>query len=235
MENTFDIFGDRKREIEVCYSVLKNLEKETFSVNTKNGSLFLKIMKSNFLLMLYNMIEACIVSGLDEIYEDLKNNKCSYRRVIFEVKKIWSEYRIREIYGPTTERKTYYRRVQKMIDDIIEDEPILLSRNALEISGNLNAREIKKICDNHKIRYHLETDGEALETVRRNRNELAHGDKSFSDCARDLTINDLNKIKFEVETFLQNILDGMRQYYDEKQYMLDDERKVPSKRGGKSK
>ena len=31
-------------------------------------------MKSNLLLMLYNLVEACVVSGMMEIYEDLKND-----------------------------------------------------------------------------------------------------------------------------------------------------------------
>ncbi len=41
-------------------------------IQTVDNTRFYKIMKSNFLLMLYNLVEACIVSGMMEIYEDLK-------------------------------------------------------------------------------------------------------------------------------------------------------------------
>ena len=44
--------------------------------------------------MLYNLVEACIVSGMMEIYEDLKNDNCSYNQVIREIQDIWSKYKI---------------------------------------------------------------------------------------------------------------------------------------------
>ena len=59
-----------------------------------------------------------------------------------------------------------------------------------------------------------------MERVKRERNSLAHGDVSFSDCARDLTIGDLENIKDEVVLFLTGILDGMKNYYDQKLYKL---------------
>lgn len=99
-------------------------------------------------------------------------------------------------------------------------DEIILSKDALGISGNLNAKKITDICDKHRIRYRLATPGESLERVKRERNSLAHGDVSFSDCARDLTINDLENIKDEVVLFLTGILAGMKDYYDQKSYKL---------------
>ena len=188
------------------------------NINTIDNRRFYKIMKSNFLLMLYNLVEACIVSGMMEIYEDLKNNGCSYNQVIREIQDIWSKFKINEIYGSATGRTAYENRVRQIIQDITTNAPIVLSKDALGISGNLNARKIKEICDKHRIRYRLQNQGESLERIKRERNSLAHGDVSFSDCARDLTINDLESIKDEVEQFLQDILNGMKDYYDQKLY-----------------
>ena len=188
------------------------------NINTLDNRRFYKIMKSNFLLMLYNLVEACIVSGMMEIYEDLKNNGCSYNQVIREIQDIWSKFKINEIYGSATGRTAYENRVRQIIQDITTNTPIVLSKDALGISGNLNARKIKEICDKHRIRYRLQNQGESLERIKRERNSLAHGDVSFSDCARDLTINDLESIKDEVEQFLQDILNGMKDYYDQKLY-----------------
>lgn len=170
--------------------------------------------------MLYNLVEACIVSGMMEIYENLKNDNCSYNQVIFEIREIWSKNKINEIYGPTTERVTYENRVLQIIQHITTNAPIILSKDALEIRGNLNAKKIKDICDKHRIRYHLATQGESLEQIKRGRNNLAHGDVSFSDCAKDLTINDLENIKDEVILFLTGILMGMNDYYNQKAYKL---------------
>ena len=220
MQNTLDIFNDRKQEVDFYFSVMAAIDKDTTCLNTSDNTRFYKIMKSNFLLMLYNLVEACIISGMMEIYEDVKNNNCSYNQVIQEIQDIWTKHEINEIYGPTTQRIVYENRIQKIIQTITTSTPLMLSRKALDIDGNLDAKKIRTICDKHKIRYTLTTKGTSLRLVKDERNSLSHGDVSFSNCARDLTINDLEAIKNEVITFLTNILDGMKFYYDNKQYKI---------------
>ena len=220
MQNTLCIFSDRNEEIELYFSVMVDINNGKPNINTADNTRFYKILKSNFLLMLYNLVEACIVSSMMEIYESLRNDGCSYNQVIQEIQKIWLKNKINEIYGPATIQIAYENRVQQIIQDITINSPIILSKNALGISGNLNAKKIKDVCDKHKIRYHLNTKGESLELVKRERNNLAHGDVSFSDCARELTIRDLENIKNEVILFLKDILDGMKNYYEQKSYKL---------------
>lgn len=220
MQNTLSIFNDRNKEIEFYFLVMVDINNENTNIHTADNTRFYKILKSNFLLMLYNLVEACIVSGMMEIYESLRNDGCSYNQVIQEIQKIWLKNKINEIYGPTTIQIAYENRVKQIIHDITINSPIILSKNALGISGNLNAKKIKDVCDKHRIRYHLNTKGESLELVKRGRNNLAHGDVSFSDCARELTINDLENIKNEVILFLKDILDGMKNYYEQKSYKL---------------
>ena len=218
MQNTLSIFTDRKKEIKFYFSIMVKIGNGSLDIHTDDNTRFYKIMKSNFLLMLYNLVEACIVTGMMEIYEDLKNDGCPYNQVIREIQEVWSKYKINKIYGSATGRTAYEKCVKKIIQEIITNSPIVLSKGALGISGNLNAKKIKDICDRHGIRYNLKNQGEYLEFVRRGRNNLAHGDVSFSDCARDLTISDLENIKDDVFLFLSSILGGMKNYYDKKLY-----------------
>lgn len=220
MQNTLSIFSDRNKEIEFYFLVMVDINNGNPNIHTADNTRFYKILKSNFLLMLYNLVEACIVSGMMEIYESLRNDGCSYNQVIQEIQKIWLRNKIHEIYGPATIQIAYENRVQQIIQDITINSPIILSKKALGISGNLDAKKIKDVCDKHRIRYRLKTQGESLELVKRGRNNLAHGDVSFSDCARELTISDLENIKNEVILFLKDILDGMKNYYEQKSYKL---------------
>lgn len=220
MQNTLGIYEDRKEEINFYFSIMTEMDADSPNIKTVNNHKFYKIMKSNFLLMLYNLVEACIVSGMMEIYEHLKDDGCSYNSVIREIQILWSNYKINEIYGPVTERSAYENRVQQIIENIITNSPLILTRDTLGISGNLDARKIKAICDKHRIRYTLQNDGTSLEIVKRVRNDLAHGDVSFSECARDLPIDDLETIMDEVLAFLDDILQGMRRYYDERLYRV---------------
>lgn len=220
MQNTLQIFEDRKEEINYYYSVIYKIESdEQKNGIIENNNKLIKIMKSNLLLMLYNLVEACVVSGMMQIYENLKNDSCSYNSLINEIQNIWATHEINKIFGQATKKSTYENRVKSIIKNILSGSPIVLTRNVLDISGNLDARKIKKICDNHCIRYSLKTDGESLEEVKQKRNDLAHGDVSFGECSRNLTLKDLEIIKDEVFLFMEGILKGMKQYYDEKGYL----------------
>lgn len=220
MIETFNTFEERKREIEFYYSVLVDIElKGKDVVNTIDNKLFFRIMKSNFLLMLYNVVEATVTTGMLEIYEQLKNDSCTYSSLITEMQNIWRDYKVKEVYLSSDQLKAYINRVEDIVNNIISETPVVFNKNMLDINGNLNAKRIKEICDKHCIRYRVINDEMKLEKVRIKRNSLAHGDESFSDCARDITITDLEGLKDTIFRFLTGITSGMKKYYDEKQYL----------------
>lgn len=220
MTLTNEVFEDRKSEIEFYYSVMVEIDDESRNViNTIDNTRFFRIMKSNFLLMLYNLVEATFTTGMLEIYEQLQNDHCSYQNVIDEIQKLWRDFRVKEVYKPSSGLNTYTNRVSQIISDITQNNPLLMTKGMLGINGNLNAKKIKDICDRHRIRYRVSDDNFILDKVKKKRNSLAHGDESFSRCARDLTISDIETIKDTVILFISEIITGMDQYYSEKQYI----------------
>lgn len=224
MVSTHEVYEDRKSEIEFYFSVMVDIDDETKqTLNTIDNTRFFRIMKSNFLLMLYNLVEATFTTGMLEIYDKLKQDNCSYESVIDEIQNIWRDYKVKEVYKPDSGLSTYTNRVHKIVLDITQNTPLSLSKAMLGINGNLNAKQIKEICDRHRIRYCVTGDQMALEKVKKKRNSLAHGDESFSRCARDLTLTDLETIKDTVLQFIQEILLGMDKYYNEKQYIRNPE------------
>lgn len=218
MQNTLELFKDRKEEVDFYYSNMYMVEESNGVFKKSDNTRLIKIMKSNLLLMLYNLIEACIVSGMMEIYERLASDKCSYKLLIDEIQKLWTNHQINEIYGSTASRSDYENRVQQIVQDITSNSPIKLQHKILGINGNLDARKIKEICDSHCISYSPNTRGDWLEKIKRQRNNLTHGDVSFSECAKDLTLEDLRVIKDDVFVFIDDVLNGMKDYYDGKKY-----------------
>lgn len=198
-----------------------DIENNTGKIQTIDNSKFFRILKSNFLLMLYNLVEACVVSGMLEIYESLKQSQSGYNELIEEIQSLWSKYKIGEIYKSSGTRSSYEKGVREIIAQVITDEPVFLNRAALEISGNLDARRIKNLCDKHCIRYVASDDDGCLKTVKEKRQNLAHGDESFGDCARDMTLSQLEHIKDEVIRFIGSILNGMKNYYDKIVILLE--------------
>ena len=220
MININETFEERKGEIEFYYSVLVEIDKEDSSIQTIDNPRLFKIMKSNFILMLYNLVESTVSTGMLEIYESIKNEACAYKNMVQELQTIWRDAKVKQVYSSSTELNTYTNRVKEIVDDITTSAPFVLEKGMLNINGNLNAGRIKHICDDHKIRYSVVDDDNKLEEVRRKRNSLAHGDESFSQCARDLTLSDLESIKDIIIRFLQGIIQGMEDYCDNKKYLL---------------
>lgn len=220
MTNVSNIYDERKQEIEFYYYVLLEMDSGNQEIiNTIDNRLFFKIMKSNFLLMLYNIVEATVTTGMLEVYEQLKNDGCAYSSLISQLQKIWRDYKVKEVFNSTSELQAYKNRVENIVNDILDEIPLIFNKSMLNINGNLNAKRIKDICDTHCIRYRVIDDEMKLEKVRKKRNSLAHGDESFSDCARDLTISDLESIKDTIFVFLSGIIEGMEKYCEEKQYL----------------
>ncbi len=220
MINVKETFEERKGEIEFYYSVLVEIDKENSSIQTIDNARLFKIMKSNFILMLYNLVESTVSTGMLEIYESIKNDSCTYKNMVQELQTIWRDAKVKQVYSSSTELKTYTNRVKDIVDDITTSAPFILEKGMLNINGNLNAGRIKHICDDHRIRYTVVDDDNKLEEVRKKRNSLAHGDESFSQCARDLTLSDLESIKDIIIRFLQGIIQGMEDYCDNKKYLL---------------
>jgi len=63
-----------------------------------------------------------------------------------------------------------------------------------------------------------------LDTVLKNRNYLAHGNESFANVGRDVTIGDIVQIKNEVVEYLRQILINIENYLDNQEYLHSDNR-----------
>jgi hypothetical protein len=225
MNDTLNTFSERVNEINLYYEALVELDKDTNnpSIELKDNpkiyrqDLFLKILQANTLIMIYNLVESTVLNGISEIYDKLKLNGATYSMVRKEIQDIWFSYKFRQVYDPKAHYGSYKNKALEIVNSILIGETIELSKDALTISGNLDADEIRKVCDSHGIDLHPNDTckgGKRLNDVREKRNMLAHGALSFSECGRDFGLEDLNDIKEQSYIFLRGLLDGMKQYYE---------------------
>jgi len=225
MQATIDVYQDRIREIELYYKALQelydnqSLSDERFTFYSDD---FLKILKSNALIMVYNLVESSIMGGILEIYDEVKTRGLSYNAVRNEIKDIWFSFMFNQVYDKQAHHNSYRNKATEIINSILNGETLILDRKATDISGNLDAEKIRRICEDHGITFTVSTEckgGIVLTDVKNKRNELAHGTTSFVECGRDYTIDDLIKIKDQTVLFLAGILNGMKTYYDEQRFL----------------
>ena len=62
--------------------------------------------------------------------------------------------------------------------------------------------------------------GDKLLEVKEQRNSLAHGYKSFTECGRDATLDDLQAIKKQVISFMRQILKNIDRFIAKKKYAI---------------
>ena len=226
MQAIFDMFDERVQEIELYFTALSELDNDVAarsSVKPYCNDDFVKILKANTLIMIYNLVESTVMGGILEIYDKLKQDGLTYSSVRKEIQDIWFSYKFSQVYDPNSHYNSYKGKALEIVNSILTGEVIELDRKAAAISGNLDAQQIRNVCNEHGIVFQPgagSRGGIVLTTVKERRNDLAHGTLSFAECGRDYSIDDLKTIKSETILFLTGLLDGMKQYYDEKQYSV---------------
>ena len=230
MISTRNTYNERVDEIDFYYDALGQLDTE---LNEFFGSSvepiekykqdnFLKILKANALLMIYNLVESTVLNGIEEIYDKLKANGATYSTVRKEIQDIWFSYKFGQVYQPDAHFRSYKNKALEIVNSIMLGETIELNRKALSFEGNIDADEIRKVCDNHGIELRPDRackGGERLKDVRIKRNALAHGSLSFAECGREYSLEDLVEIKKQTYVFLTGLLDGMKKYYNDDGYL----------------
>ena len=125
MITTMQIYETRKVEIELCYSILLDLRLDeqphgrTVTIDRTHTEQFAPILKSNILLMLYNLVEACVTTGFVEIYDSIKDSGLAYKDLITEIRNIWSNFEIGQSSTATAITATYEKKVQYIISRVI--------------------------------------------------------------------------------------------------------------------
>ncbi|MFC0877639.1 MAE_28990/MAE_18760 family HEPN-like nuclease [Saccharicrinis sp. FJH2] len=219
-------FNKRVDEIDEYYDLLNNFindsavlfypTKRTHKTKTISEDL-IKVMKANCFLLLYNLMESSIKSSIREIYDSITVANIKYDDVINEIKKIWIQENYKNFNNKGTE--FIFDSFTNITNDIID----IQFNSDKTISGNIDAQKIRSFSDKVGFSmnvHYMAKNGVKLHQVKTQRNGLAHGSYSFSECGRQYTFDQLNTIKNEVVIFLRGILNNIKKYIDNEKYKI---------------
>lgn len=222
MKTTRAEYTKRLNEVTLYFETIKLLDNGDCSIICKdiNGGTtekiidgeLAKIMKANGFLLLYNLIEATIRNSISAILNSISIDKLTFKLLSDNLKKLW----INQEINKTKDISKFKEKVSELSEKILNDKLLEFSNECVNISGNIDAQRIREIAK--KFGYLEPKNGRGLQTIKDKRNQLAHGEFTFSDIGKNYTSNDLIEYKSEVVTFIENVLNNVETYINAKGY-----------------
>ena len=228
MQDVFESFKAQVKEISIYFSFLRrSIEKDVCLISkTNNWERSLspeihKILKANLFLILYNLTEAitrkCIVAICDSMIAD----GISYSTAKPGIQQIFLKYKCKSLIRVNDQNLV--RAINDIVDIALQNAVIELDEDSIPISGNLDARKIREIAKAYGFSHEApksKNGGSVLRTIKEQRNSLAHGRATFSECGRNYTLQELKDIKEEAIRFLSEILNNVQDYVNSKGYRM---------------
>ena len=216
-------FETRKQEVELYFAFLSDLEQKAISISQQDqqgnplpyelDTTLSKTLKATGFLLLYNLVESTMSNGINAIFDELKQKNVDYDSVTDELKK----KALQNIKNNKTDELC--SKISNISVDILSAG--FNPRNLF--TGNVDAKKIREVAMDHG--FSSDTDGqttkggEKLLTIKTNRNDLAHGLKSFSEVGREHGISGLLEIKNETIAYLEAILANIENYISFQEYL----------------
>ncbi|MCH5240682.1 MAG: hypothetical protein J1F38_10695 [Muribaculaceae bacterium] len=223
MQTTKEEYKQRLKEVDLYFSTFHLLDKasctlEGFDLNGEKTSLvidteLIKIFKANGFILLYNLIEATIRNSITAVLNSISNEKVTYKKVTDELRKLW----LKQEFKSYRDTNNVHSKVQSIMSEVLEDSLFTLNQECITISGNIDAQEIRNI--SKQIGCEEPKNGESLLQIKNKRNELAHGEKTFTEIGKNYTIQDLIKYKEETASFIENVMQKIEDYINQKHFL----------------
>lgn len=178
----------------------------------------LKIYRACAFLMLYNIIEASARDCLLSIYDKIKSNNVLFDHLVEGIKiKSLDDFK-------NHCSKDKFCAFQNISIDII-DAGFDVKKT---FNGNVDARKIRQIAEkygfNTNTNYNETHSGKELLTIKAQRQNLAHGEKSFSDVGRDYTAVEIREIAEFSLSYMAEILRNVDKYVKDSDFILETEK-----------
>lgn len=218
MNDTRIEYNKRLKEVEIYFDTLKLLDNGNCSIKCIDilGEETIKeidselstILKANGYLLLYNLVESTIRKSIDAVLNSIHASSATYRSLSDTLRRLWIKQEGKNINND---------RIISIANSVLENELLIFKKECINISGNIDAQQIRAILK--QLGGNEIKDGRHLEAIKKKRNNLAHGEFSFSEIGRDCTVSELIVYKDNTKDYLSKVLDEIESYIANKKYL----------------
>lgn len=234
MMNELNIFfEERKTEINSFFDFLEimKIDITTEKVITIDDNRSMKvsndlqqIFKSQCILMLYNLIEGTVNKGIEYIFNAVNDKSLKYEDVHEKIKVIWYKHHVPKLLNFEIDSLEHPAEVIKFIENkyltqIALDLAQFRKKNGSYFSaGTLDSKAIRETILKSRFGIPFSGGEDALKEIKRIRNNLAHGEISYSNCTQYITFSDILTWKDKTYTFLGSYVNAIETYVTNESY-----------------
>lgn len=223
-------FSDRVDEINRYFQLLENItEKDAQLIfpneDDRRENLNIRLgltLKSGLILLLYNLVESSISKCLGAIHQSLTDENLSYFQMSDDLQKIWLKYHYELLNDNGNNNDRNISQLQTMVEILSTNKTVIISLDDSKklseslYSGNLDAKEIRKIAKKYGVSFELES--KEIRFVEQMRNKLAHGEVSFEEGCQDKQMQYMQKVKDETINFINEFIIAVEKFIFERKY-----------------
>jgi hypothetical protein len=213
MSDLRDFFDERRDEVEQFFTFLNKIEEDsTYSSD-------MAILKSQAILMLYNLIEGSVNRGIEYIFDSVTDCSLQHNELSNDIRVMWFRY-FNLHSDDNGQSKKSLEELDKFIDNIVEInlERFRKFNKSYFSSGTLDSSAIKKILKKFSIE--CDFSEYQLQVVKNDRNFLAHGEKSFIEVSQEKSTSDIENMKNKIFDYLYRYILVIEEYVDDEKYKI---------------
>ncbi len=226
MQNIRRELGLREEEADSLLNFIAMMESDDDLVNDlrrrmrRDHTTIMTSIKAGIVLMLYNAIESTMTKCLEKLHDIFIQQELGFDECTDEIRQLLLAY-----YENAKEKSLdIHKRVPYILElhDYMKGEITFpLSYNQLcqfysLYSGNLDSREIISVLKKYGIDF--EEKASELKTIKDDRNKLAHGELTFEEVGRNLSLPQLRHMKEKTFRYMESVIDIMNAFIENEGY-----------------
>ncbi|WP_061945413.1 MAE_28990/MAE_18760 family HEPN-like nuclease [Collimonas pratensis] len=198
---------EKKAEAEQMLQIISEVSKSDGAI------IKTAILKSAFVLLLYNMIESTAFLVFERVHEKVAVEH--YTQLGTEMRKVWVDF-----FFSSHPADAHHEHLEKTLQQKLQFPLLENFMNRIKLfSGNLDARKIDDLLFKYGIGALKTPDRAKLVIVKNRRNAVAHGEEMFKEACRDLSDSDLEDLKNATFSAMEDLIEQAGTYLNEKKYL----------------
>lgn len=206
-------FDDRKRQVRHYLAVVSKAERETQLGASRVQEGRLLTLRAGTFLILYNLVEASTRGAIEAIHDRIIGSEAPFTLLTVSLR--------------TEVIRLFKKEADPATNHTMEDFPSAFVAIALahgtKLAGNVDAKTIREMGEcygfSHQTDKSITRNGVDLVIIKRNRNDLAHGRKTFEEIGRDHTASDLRLLARRSMRYMDGILSNVKVYLEQQLYL----------------